>query len=91
MSHLHPHTLNLVDHLDAAVFSGDEFLNPFARAELREALARLERGLAEHDKSERTDLIHSLAFLLQDWERVHGRIPDDHEARAILRRVGEIE
>lgn len=45
------HLEQAVDGLDAAVFTGDTFVSPEARAWLREKLARLERGLAEHDRT----------------------------------------
>lgn len=43
-------TDELCDSLDAAIFSGDEFHDPEARKELREYMARWERGLKEHDE-----------------------------------------
>lgn len=39
----------LCDALDAAVFSGDGFLNREAIKEFREYMARWERGLKEHE------------------------------------------
>ncbi len=38
------------------------------------------------------DLLAALKHLLDDWERVHGPIPDNHEARAaILKAEGGAE
>lgn len=39
----------ICDSLDAAIFSGDGFLDPVAIKELREYMARWERGLKEHE------------------------------------------
>lgn len=36
------------------------------------------------DKKLLTDLVVALANLVADWERVHGPIPEDHEAKAAL-------
>ena len=48
-------TEELCDALDAAIFSGDEFLNAEARKELRVYMARWERGLVEHEISTNED------------------------------------
>ena len=46
------HTEGLCDSLDAAVFSGDEFLmDATARQELRDYMARWERGLKAHEET----------------------------------------
>lgn len=37
------------DEIDAAIFSGDTFIDPQARATMREVMARWERGLKEFD------------------------------------------
>jgi hypothetical protein len=47
------HTNELCDAIDAAIFSGDEFLNAYARKELRDYMARWERGLKEHEEATR--------------------------------------
>jgi hypothetical protein len=47
-------TEDLCDSLDAAVFSGDEFLiDAKARQELRDYMARWERGLKAHEETEK--------------------------------------
>lgn len=50
MSNLRTDTEDAIDVIDAAVFSGDEFANPAARKDLRDMMARWERGLQEFDK-----------------------------------------
>ena len=44
-----PYIRNAADEIDSAIFSGDAFIDPAARATLREILARWERGLKEFD------------------------------------------
>lgn len=34
------------------------------------------------------ELLEALQGLLSDWERVHGPIPDDHEAKAAIAKAG---
>lgn len=49
------HTEDLCDSIDAAIFSGDEFLvDAVAREELRAYMARWERGLKEHEETANT-------------------------------------
>jgi len=36
------------------------------------------------------DLLAALENLVADWERVHGRIPDGHEARAAIAKAGGV-
>ena len=43
------YTVNACEEIDASIFSGDEFIDAKARAELREYMARWERGLKEFD------------------------------------------
>lgn len=50
MDNLRHDTAKAADVIDAAVFSGDEFMNPAARKDLRDIMARWERGLQEFDK-----------------------------------------
>lgn len=50
MGILRHETAEAADVIDAAVFTGDEFLDPKCRKELREMMARWERGLQEFDK-----------------------------------------
>lgn len=39
------------DQIDSAIFSGDAFIEPEARKELRGMMARWERGLKEHEET----------------------------------------
>jgi hypothetical protein len=52
MDNLRRETAEAADVIDAAVFIGDEFLQPAARAALRELMGRWERGLREYDNME---------------------------------------
>jgi hypothetical protein len=45
-------TYDALDVLDAALFSGDEFLTPLARTALRYYMARFERKLKEFDETD---------------------------------------
>ena len=36
-------------------------------------------------------LLEALEGLLSDWERVHGAIPEDHEARAAIAAAKEVK
>lgn len=47
-----------IEAIDAGIFSGDTFHNTEAIAELREQMARWERGLKEHEASLRDELEH---------------------------------
>lgn len=38
----------------------------------------------QHFNRENAELVEALRNLVGDWERVHGPIPADHEARAAL-------
>ena len=40
------------DEIDAAIFSGDAFLDPKHRERLRSFMARWERGLKEHEEAQ---------------------------------------
>jgi len=35
-------------------------------------------------EEEKTALVSALRGMVADWERVHGTIPDDHEAKAAI-------
>jgi hypothetical protein len=47
---MHPDVEEAIDQIDAAVFSGDTFMDPTSRATLREMMARWERGLVSFDQ-----------------------------------------
>jgi type IV pilus biogenesis protein CpaD/CtpE len=49
MSVLRPHIEKLCDNIDAAVFSGDQFMEAAARARLRFFMARWEKQLESWD------------------------------------------
>lgn len=51
-SKLPPSEFNACETIDAAMFSGDLFLDQFARAALRDYMARWERGMIEHQAVE---------------------------------------
>lgn len=45
------HVVKSIDEIDASMFSGDAFVNPEARKELREKMARWERELKNFDET----------------------------------------
>jgi hypothetical protein len=47
---LRPHIEKLLDNIDAAVFSGDQFYEKHARAEFRRLMARWETELQSWDR-----------------------------------------
>lgn len=47
---MHPSIIEAIDEIDAAVFSGDTFINSYNRAQLREQMSRWERGLVSFDE-----------------------------------------
>jgi hypothetical protein len=47
---LRPHIENLLDNVDAAVFTGDQFFEKHARAEFRRLMARWEKELKTYDE-----------------------------------------
>jgi len=47
---MHPSIVEAIDEIDAAVFSGDTFIDKEHRAQLREQMARWERGLVSFDE-----------------------------------------
>ena len=55
MSAYPAYIFNATEEIDAAIFSGDTFSDPDCRKELREQLARWERGLKEWDKTPNSD------------------------------------
>ena len=50
-----PHIEKATQEIDAAMFSGDAFISPAARAELRKMMERWQRGLLEWDAQEDED------------------------------------
>ena len=50
MSELRPHIEKLCDNIDAAVFSGDQFMQAPARARLRFFMARWEKELQAFER-----------------------------------------
>ncbi len=49
MSALPDYLEDPIDEIDAAIFSGDVFMDPKAREEMRTLMARWERGLKEFE------------------------------------------
>jgi len=47
---VHPDVEEAIDQIDAAVFSGDTFVDQTARQQFRDMLARWERGLKSFDE-----------------------------------------
>lgn len=66
-------TEDLFDRIDAAVFSGDEFLSDAtARKEFRDYMARWERGLKAHEET---------AKELENENEPHTSDPQSHSKR----------
>lgn len=64
-------TEDLFDRIDAAVFSGDEFLSDAARKEFRDYMARWERGLKAHEETAKE----------LEKENEHASDPQSHSKR----------
>lgn len=48
---MHPSVTRAIEEIDAAIFSGDTFLNEENNAEMRDMLDRWQRGLNEHKET----------------------------------------
>lgn len=48
---MHPSITGAIDEIDAAMFSGDTFLNEENNAEMQKMLDRWQRGLNEHKET----------------------------------------
>ena len=67
-----------------ALAGNDDSPDYTARIEWREGMSDEERLDNLHLIAAATDLLSALEGLVADWERVHGPLPKDHEARAAL-------